>query len=253
MPSTLPNTGLPLLAILLATSGFLVAFQMLQGFGASVVVLALWLVIPAAMLYAPATDSEAAEDNRALYAGMVTLLLFTTGLLLYRLFAARWTGFLRGVSLTDQYALFGLIIGAALPSLLAATPMRLRPQSDASSLLTLAVCGALALLAPGAVLLFFGAKCALALLIGLALGSAQLFVGTQGSIASVGFFPALLALAVALALCQWSGLILPAVADLTRAAKVRWLVGLLAGLTVLLLAADRVNAAAAVRKDEAPR
>jgi hypothetical protein len=253
-PSPLPNTGLPILAVLLVTSGFLVAFQMLQAFGASVAVLALWLVLPAAMAYAPATDSDsdANADNRALYAGMVTLLLFTTGLLLYRLFAARWTGSLRGVNLTDQYALFGLLIGGALPSLLAAVPLRLRPNNGASSVLTLAVCGALTLLAPGAVLLLFGPKCALALLIGLALGSAQVFVGTQGTVATVGFFPALLALAVALALCQWSGLLLPAVADLTRAAKVRWLVGLMAGLTALLFAADRVNVTA-IRKEEAAK
>jgi hypothetical protein len=250
LPSVLPANSLPILAVLLVTSGFLVAFQMLQGFGASIAVLGLWLSVPAAMAFSPSTESEETE-NRSLHSGIVTLLLFTTGLLLYRLFIARWSDMLRGVTLTDQYALFGLILGSALPSLLSALPLRLRPQNGAYSLLTLILCGALALLAPGAVLILFGPKCALALLIGLALGSAQLFVGTQAGVAAVGFFPALLALAVALALSQWSGLLLPAIADLTRAAKVRWLVGLLAGLVVLLFAADRVNAAG--RSEEEPR
>jgi hypothetical protein len=251
LPNALPINSLPILAVLLAVSGFLVAFQLLQGFGASVLVLALWLSVPATLALYPSADTSDAEADevRSLHTGIVTLLLFATGLLLYRLFMARWSGMLRGVTLTDQYALFGLIVGAALPALLSAIPLRLRSQNGASSLWTLILCGVLTLFAPGAVLLLFGPKCALALLIGLALGSAQLFVGAGTSGAVVGFFPALFALAVALALDQWSGLLIPAVADLTRAAKIRWLVGLLAGLVSLLFVVDRVNAA--VPREEA--
>jgi hypothetical protein len=50
---------------------------------------------------------------------MIALLLLGTVLLLYRLFASRWDDALRGVTLTDHYAFFGFLVGAALPGLLA--------------------------------------------------------------------------------------------------------------------------------------
>lgn len=243
LDTTLPPGGLPLLAVLLALSGFLVAFQMLQAFGASVVTLALFLAFPASLSSVPAEETEVSAEEPGM--GMVSLLLFTTGLLLYRVFVARWTGELRGVTLTDQYALFGLIVGAALPALLSSVPLRRTQNTGMAGLLTLAVSGVLALLAPASVILLFGPKCALALLIGLALGAAQRFVGERNTTggSTPTYFPFLFALAISLALCQWGGQMIPAVADLTRATKVAWLAGLFAVLAVLLFASDRVQAA----------
>lgn len=265
------SIGLPPLAILLIVSGFLVAFQLLQGFGVGLFVVGLWLSVGFLSTDEPA--ATAATDVPA--RGYLCLLLFALVLLLYRLFASRFAGDLRGVSLTDHYAFFGFIVGAALPGLLAGpllpapspakplrggqgekegvgqqssffspSPMSAANEAAARSEATqwaggrgLLFTGALTLVAPGTIVLLWGAKCALALLAGLALGGVQAFGWHPEKMPGRSLLPSLLSVAVALALAQWTGHLLPA-SDLTRAEKVRILVYIVSGLLLLLVAAD---------------
>jgi hypothetical protein len=230
--------AVPLLAVLVVASGFMAALQTLQGVGAAIFTLALWLVLPVSFaLMAPGDDDGEAVVPVAL--ASVALLLFATLLLLYRLFVTRWSDDLRGVNLTDQYALFGLIVGAALPSLLAAVPERWRGGAEAKSgagLLALVCCTLLTLAAPGVMLILFGPKSAVALLIGLALGSVQSLTGRAS------LLPSLLALGVALALDQFTGRALPE-DEPTRVQKVRWLVFIIAGIAAAVIAANRFGSA----------
>ncbi len=233
-----PLLSVPLLSVLVITSGFLAAVQSLQGVGVAVLTLALFLAYPATL-----TLTEQPEENAegaapvSVANGAVGLLLFGTLLLLWRLFATRWAGDLRGVNLTDQYALFGLLVGAALPGLLAALPRRLRDgeaPGNGAFIGTLLLCAILTVAAPAAVLVLFGAKSAVALVIGLALGSVPLLSGRSS------LLPALFALGVALALNQFTGTLLPAETP-TRAEKVRYLAFIMSGIVVAVLLAGRIG------------
>ncbi|MBC8104444.1 MAG: hypothetical protein H7Z41_17855 [Cytophagales bacterium] len=217
--------GLPPLAVLLIAAGFVASYQMLQGLGAGVFVLALWL--------SAAVSSRRGEDETG-------LLLFATILVLYRVFATRFGEDLRGVSLTDQYALFGLVFGALIPGVLASLVGH-RSASGKGGVLVLILAGTLTLIVPTAIVLLFGGKSALALLLGLALGSVQR-QGSAESASSDGAsgasnLPGLLSLAVALALSQFTGALLP-LTEMTRIHKVQLLGWLVAGVVAVLLAAE---------------
>jgi hypothetical protein len=233
-PAT-PAFAVPALAVLVVASGFLASLQALQGVGAAGFVVALWLSVAAtAALSEDGTDAPSPVPT-----GAVGLALFATVLLLWRAFTTRFGGDLRGVTLTDQYALFGLLVGAALPSLLTAAPERWRGGANGgtsgAALMTLAWCAVLSVAAPGAALLLFGPKSAVALLIGLALGGVLALSGRTS------LLPATLALAVALALDQFSGRVLGALdaAEVTRAGRLRWLAGIAAVTVAVMFAADR--------------
>jgi len=93
------------------------------------------------------------------------------------------------------------------------------------------------------ILVLFGAKCALALLAGLALGSVPAFVVRRGGgqvTANVTtlLLPGLLAIAMALALAQFPGHVLPLGEDLTRAGKIKVVGGAAAVVAILLVAAE---------------
>jgi|GEM_PF-2745177 hypothetical protein len=230
--------AVPLLPVVLVTAGFLAAVQALQGVGAALFVLSLFVALPATFALAPGLSKEAADgEERPLGPPALALLLFGTLLLLWRLFVTRWDSELRGVTLTDQYALFGIVVGAAFPALAAALPVRLR---GAVPLLTLALCGLLALAAPGAVLLLFGPKSLAALLIGLALGAA---LAREPEAGGPSLLAGLLALAAGLALCQFTGRVLPD-DDPTRVEKIRWLIGLMAVVAAAVLGTSRLGTAA---------
>ena len=221
-PNTQPNF---LAALTLAAAGML-AFQAMGGFGLclllSVLLLNAALICAAVLpnLHEQVTGPAAAAmpaSNWELTAATdtVRLVLFGTVLALYRFFSARFEGELRGVSLTDHYALFGVLFGAALPPALTAYFGRVpagSTDSDASRLARTVVTGLLTLVVPTVIVAFWGAKCALALLIGLAVS-----VLFEGSLLS-----ALFALAMALALVQWTHHVLP-LAQLTRDQKVNFL------------------------------
>ena len=101
-----------LMSALLVVSGFLVGGQVMQGYGAALVIVMLW--VGAACL-----GAVSAAERR--------VLLFATTLALFRGFAGRWGGdFVRSdaPSLGDQYALFGLVVGLAAPAVASAVARR---------------------------------------------------------------------------------------------------------------------------------
>jgi len=295
------------LALLAVAAGFMSAFQLLQGFGVGVLLLAMWLAAAVSLSSAGETASpsssagprrntlvgrgamDAWNIERGMQAdaatrGLIAALLLGVVLLVYRVFATRYADALRGVTLTDHYAFFGFLVGAALPGLL--TGLLFRRGDDASgalapgasalpdlspdateedlllaplsvpsgaysedgvgraSLPRLLLVGALALAAPGVLVLLWGAKCALALLAGLALGSVAGLSGARSggfsapsSTARTVLLPGLLALAVALVLAQFTHLVLP-LSDMTRVEKIRALAVVVGALAALLVASD---------------
>lgn len=266
----------PPLAVLVTLCGFMASYQLLQGFGVGLMLLAAWPVAVLAVPALPAEASsraasssklngEASESSKlaaapfksapggesddatsealsdAALAGhceralsLSLLLVFATILLLSRLFATRFRADLNGASLSDHYALFGFLAGSTLPALLATFSSR----APHVSLPRLIAAGAIGLAVPGALLALWGAKCAPALLAGLALAT----VLGSGAASRWPKFQSLqpllcafFALAVALAVTQWAGHVLP-LSGASRAERLRallWGGGLLAALLLL--------------------
>ena len=231
-----PLLAVPLLSVLVVASAFLAALQTLQGVGAAMLVVALYLAFPATMTFL-APPKRGASGSLAPPTG--GLLLFATVLLLWRLFETRWHSDLRGVTLSDQYALWGLLVGAALPGLLASVSVSPRFKGGAG-IMRLSTTVLLAVATPTIVLILFGTKSAAALLIGLALGA------VPGAATPT---PGLIAVAVALVLAQWTGAILPAHTS-TRKEKIRYLLLLGAGLVVAPVAGNRFAGTHDTAKDE---
>ena len=232
----LPNQPNFLAGLTLAAAGML-AFQSMGGFGLSI--LAGIVLIFAALTCAGAlsglheqvevpTDTSSTTGDWELLAAadIVRLALLGIVLALYRLFSVRFDSELRGVGLTDHYALFGVIFGAALPPFLTRYFKRIPPgstDSDGRRLFRAVVTGLILLVIPTVIVAFWGAKCVLALFIGLAIS-----VLFEGSLLS-----ALLAVAIALALAQWAHHVLP-LAALTRDQKVNVL-GWTAAVSIIAL------------------
>jgi len=236
-------------AALLLLAGVMVAFQMLAGFGVGLLLIGAWLAVSLAAVFAQEPDAgenAAPTDTPAVAANLLRLGLMGVALLLYRVFSARFESELRGVNLTDQYAAFGLILGATMPALL--TGFLVRPFTEstapASRIARLCVAAALVLAAPALVLILWGTKCALALMLGLALAitllpSATVLPGetAKETPLALRLLPALFALGVCLALAQWTHHILP-LTELTRTDKEHLALKLMALVAVLILVAD---------------
>ena len=237
-------------AALLLLAGVMVAFQMLAGFGVGLLLTGAWLAVSLSAVFAqePEIDDAgvAITDTPAVSANLLRLGLMGVALLLYRVFSSRFESELRGVGLTDQYAAFGLLLGAALPALL--TGFLLRPFAEntapAVRIARLCVVALLVLAVPALVLILWGTKCALALLLGLALSITLLPSATLPGIPSkealspgLRLLPALFALGVCLALAQWTHHVLP-LTELTRADKESLTLKLMAALAVVVLIAD---------------
>lgn len=202
----------PVVTFMLIVGGFTASAQMLQGVGASAFVLALWLG------YAALKEDSDFAARSAAKPELMLLPLFATSLLLFRLFTTRWENDLRGVGLTDSYALFGFLVGGFLPSLLTATSVVSAQWSVVgrrgwAGVAGLAVTAALTVAVPAAVILLFGAKAASALMVGLAVG--RVIMSPRG-----GILPALLAIGVGLAMTQFFGHLLPP-EEWTRAEKIK--------------------------------
>lgn len=236
---------LPPLAAMVVLSGFMVAFTLLAGFGVGILLLAAWPVVGLALIHAMEGKSTGQRVNESMKSmdsltylptALTRLLLFGVILLLYRLFTTRFATEIKGVGLTDHFALFGFLFGALLPAFLAG--LLLRAPSGASlsptvGVLRLVLTGAITLTAPALLLFLWGPKCALALLAGLALSGAL----TLNTRAPERLNASLFALAVALALAQWTSHILP-LASMTRAEKIRIVLWAIGALIVLIAAAD---------------
>ena len=228
------------LAVLLLAAAGMVAFQFAGGFGLCVLLTILLLTTALTGGTALQTLHELPSDDTAgavtldgqvdSVAQLVRLLLFGSLLALYRIFSLRFHSELRGVGLTDHYALFGMIVGVLLPQALTSLLNRARAGStdtDSSRLFRLVITGLLVLVVPTLVLTLWGAKCALAIMIGM------LF----STVFEASLLPAIIAVAVALAMTQWLHHVLP-LAQLTRDQKVTLLGWTTVVVIVLLLVSE---------------
>lgn len=218
------------LGMLVTLGAGIAAFYALAGYGIGIMLIAASL--PAGLFLAlgiPRGASGRAPGDR-----LVQLLLFGAVLVVYRVFVQRFQDDLGAAALTDHLAMFSMIVGAVLPSILggilghpqdarrpADAPRPSDAQSDSpaetSIRLVLTFAGATAF---GAALLgLWGPRAGLGFLNGLLLGAALPAGGSRGG---------LLALAAALPLIQWSHALL-ALSAQTRAEKARvvmWLLGI---------------------------
>ena len=247
-------------ALLLLTfaAATMLAYQWLQGVGMGILLLAAWF--PLGLAFAARLESSD-DASVSPSSDLLRLLLFGSVLLLYRVVSARFSAELSGVGLTDQYALFGLLVGAFAPALLSGYVLR-----GETRFLRFIVAGGLALFLPGVTLLLYGAKCGLALLMGAALSfvtnpptrepdsphssagkgetettalAPPLSLRRRGAGGEVigGLGSALFAVAIALTLSQWTGRVLTytLLSRHQRLHILEWCVGI---LVVALLAAD---------------
>jgi len=244
------------LAAAVVLGAFMVAFYLLAGYGVGVMLLAAWPVIDLAVL--PALHRESAgepiapsREAMAVVRSLPRFLLFGVMLLLYRLFTTRFDGDLRGATLTDEFALFGFLVGAVLPALLAGFFGRAASASAGWSIVRLVLVLSAAAAVPGLLLVLWGVRTVLALLAGLALattgyqvtrGDAPGEASAGGDAAAPPDAPAwatllvpVVALVAALALTAWTHPVVQ-LAEQTRAARIR-LVGWVLGILIVAIAA----------------
>src|SRR5579884_866167 len=238
------------LAVLVVLAGIMAAYQMLAGMGIGLLLIGAWMAASLALMGALENpDAEAVPQPVQTPIHLLRLLAFGLIVLLYRLCASRFTSDLHGVTLTDEFALFGFLVGAVLPGLLSGFLLRLAPGSAGSRLLRLIVSGAITLIAPALLLILLGARSELALLMGLALAAALPEMipepETETSISNAqrptpnaqSLLPVLFALAIALALAQWTHHVLP-LALISRREKIHLLAWVIGALIALILLAD---------------
>ncbi|MGQ0550268.1 MAG: hypothetical protein ACT4PY_11445 [Armatimonadota bacterium] len=226
--------GHGVLAALLTLGAIIAGFYLLAGYGTGIVVLAAWL--PAGVLLTAAAVEESAREMPQADSGIlvaervVDLLLFGAVVVLYRVFTQRFEDDLAGALLTDHFAIFSMLLGALVPSLLAGMLTRSGHQAPASTprlLVRLAFVLAAALALAAGVVVLWGARGAIGLLAGFMLGA----------IVYPEALAVLIALGIVIPLAQWAQPLLQIAAQ-TRAEKVRlllWLAGIVVGA---LLAAD---------------
>jgi hypothetical protein len=249
----MPGSLSPLAALVMLCA-FMVSYQLLQGFGAGLMLLAAWMSLALALPGALQDEGDYAESAVvpqfwSTPLALSRVLMFATVLLLYRVFSMRFRDDLHGVALTDHYALFGFLAGAMTPGLLAGllwSPVLVLAEGKnlaGARLGRLLLVAVLALAVPAAILVLWGAKCALALLAGLALATVGGHLPSVSARRAAEMLPraimatSLFAVAIALALVQWTHRVLP-VAEMTRADRIRVLAGVVGALLILLLIAD---------------
>jgi len=241
------------LAVLTLLAGFMLAFQIARGLGVALMLTGAWISFALAMTFALERaewePTETPHPSLQTASDLLRLSFLGALLLLYRLVTTRFDAEASGNALTDHYALFGLLVGGVLPSLLAGFLARQTTPSSGIYLFRLVCAGAILLAVPTMVIVLWGAKCVLTLLLGLALSIALELVrgrtlerdaNTATALSAsplFAFLPSLFAVGTGLALSQWLGHVL-AISDLTRAEKVHVLAYIVVGLAVLVLLAD---------------
>lgn len=228
------------LALLVALCAFMLAYSFLQGYGVGLMLLAAW---PVSLLLWPSNeDQEDQQEEKPStlpfdVAQTASLLgAFLGVLLLSRVFATRFRTDLRGSDLINQFALFGFLAGAILPTWLASlwfgqSTIHSHPIASPLPLIGIAL---LSLLLPGAMLAIWGVKVLPAFFAGLALALAGW--GGAGAPARACVV-ALFAQALALALTQWTQKFLP-LAEASRAQRTHFLLWGLGSSIVLVLFID---------------
>ena len=159
------------------------------------------------------------------------VLAFGILILLYRLISVRYSTLLRGVGLTDNFALFSLLIGAAAPVALGSWFKGLQAESDIkgkTGRLILATVLTLAL--PAVLIAIWGGKAVLPLAAGAAIGVC---------LSEAGGFEILAGFALALAMLQWTGHA-TALAELSRDAKILFLIRFGASIAIPWLVIEAI-------------
>jgi len=237
------SAPVPPLAIFLALCGFMFAYQIAQGLGAGLMLIAAWPASLLAMSFGSAKvrpntgvlfgESQAGSSRFHVAQTLALLLSFLAILLLSRLFAMRFRVDLRGTNFTDQYALFGFAAGAVVPAFLASFSRndKSRVVFLNTQIARLCFVGLLAVAIPGAMLALWGMKIVPAFFVGLALSVAGFHSAQRQSTA------ALLGLAISLAVAQWAHRLAP-LAEVARVQRLHFLVWALAALVFLILLID---------------
>ncbi|MCS6777047.1 MAG: hypothetical protein RMJ43_10680 [Chloroherpetonaceae bacterium] len=228
------------LSFLVAVAGLMVAYQVLAGYGVALFGVA--FTTTGCVCLATSSGMVSGQESRDVAALRVVraryllVLVFVCVTMLYRFFSSRYSADLKGVALTDQYAFFGIIAGMLVPPLLATAVNPGAHPSPAERWLRLMGAGALCLLVPGIAVLLWGAKITLALLTGLSLATivlpidrADVRMVTERTVLS-----AVVIVAIALAMIQWSGHVFPHV-ELARAIKVKVVAWASLGMILVLL------------------
>lgn len=226
--------GVSIWALLIALCGFMFSYGLMQGFGVGLMLLAAWAVSILALPLRTKNASKIETTPQNIAARLATAqkfinaqnltlcLSFTAILLLSRLYATRFRADLRSADLSDQFALFGFLAGALVPalggSLLFATDSSQQKGrfGDSISLARTLAVGVLMAAICAAMVAVWGAKVVPAFFVGLAL--ALVFSDRFQARAT-----ALLGLAMALFLAQWTQKLAP-LGELPRADRLQFLV-----------------------------
>ena len=218
------------LAAMVVLAASMVGFQLLSGFGATLAAVLAWLGLAVAAMRDDALDNPGALSP-SLVAPLLAGLVFAA----YRVVMTRFSSLAGASALTDHYAVFGVAVGVTLPALIGGYFRSSAGSPPARTILA----GLLCLAAPGLLLVLWGAKIAIALMMGLALGPALLTACAPVSRQANEFARAvcMAAAAMALAMAQWTGHALSA-AELTRDERVRVLTYAVAAVAVLVVAAE---------------
>jgi hypothetical protein len=233
--SSTTTTTMPPVAVLVALCAFMLAYSFLQGFGVGLMILAAW---PISLLWPSGGEQNNGARLRLDVAQTVSLLgAFLAVLLISRVFATRFRADLRGGNLVDQFALFGFLVGALVPTWLASLwfegkETRVHPVA---STLQLVGIGILTLLLPSAMLAIWGVKVVPAFFAGMALALAG-WGGTAGA-TTRACAVAVFSQALALVVTQWTIRFLP-LAEASRAQRMHFLLWGLGGSIILVLVVD---------------
>ena len=228
-------------AALALAAGSMAAYQIEAGFGLAVCILTAWM---AGSLTTVLLERGETEEQLQRNLILQLTLLFGTLFALFRLTNFRFSDDL-SYHLTDHYAYFGIIVGAVTPMLLAGFTLPAEGEDLKSDppLSRLFVALLITLFIPALVIALFGSKSVLALLIGLALSLIiEIFthpVGgeLEGSGLRQRVTTALFALAIGIAVTQWTDFAMP-LADYTRSEKARVAGYILGAIIALSLIAD---------------
>ena len=200
-------------ACLVVLAGTILAMQRMGGFGVGIM---LFSLLPLQVIGFYRAEGASLSDFLPIRATLFPKVLFFGLLVLvYRLIAVRFASVLHGVSLTDNYALLSLLIGAVVPMSLGGWFGSMRTESGNKTRLWRITLSGIALLAiPTILISIWGVKATLPLTAGLALGACLIETGGMGL---------LFGLAMALALMQWTGHA-SVLTEMSRDAKILFLI-----------------------------
>jgi hypothetical protein len=221
-----------LLGAFVLLAAFIVSYRLMQGFGGGVMMLCAWV----ASLGEWSSDewSEIRAPFTAHHSPLTNLLAFGAAAMLYRFAATRFRLEADALELDEYFSFFGLLIGAVLPPFLARLQNARGENSLGETLLRALAGGALLIAAPLVAVMLWGAKSALILTAGAALG--LLLIQEKRARTAPLFF----ALGGALAVAQWTKHALP-LYEIARMDKAKLLGGGTLALVLLLIVMDFVS------------